>query len=185
MTQILGISGSLRKASYNTSLLRTASDLAPDGISIQIFNLSPLPLYNDGLAKDDLPSAVIDFRNNIKQSGGILIASPEYNYSFTGVLKNAIDWASTDTLGNILAGKPTAIMGASPSVFGTARSQLHLRQVLIAANATNANVIQRPEIYARRAQTMIDEHGNLNNDHTREIIQSLLAALIDRIKTTE
>jgi len=182
VTQILGISGSLRKASYNTSLLRTASGLTPDGISIQVFDLSPLPLYNDDLAKDDLPSAVIDFRNNIKQSGGILIASPEYNYSFTGVLKNAIDWASTDTLGNILAGKPTAIMGASPSVFGTARSQLHLRQVLIAANT---NIIQRPEIYVRRAQTMIDEHGNLNNDYTREIIQSLLNALIDRIKTTE
>ena len=146
------------------------------------FNLSPLPLYNDDLAKDDLPSAVNNFRNSIKRSGGILIASPEYNYSFTGVLKNALDWASTDTLGNVLAGKPTAIMGASPSVFGTARGQLHLRQVLVAANA---NVVQRPEIYVRRVQTMLNERGNLNNDFTREIIQSLLAALIDRIKAAK
>ncbi len=182
MTQILGISGSLRKASYNTLLLRTASGLVPDGVSIQIFNLSQLPLYNDDLAKDDPPSAVNDFRNSIIRSGGILIASPEYNYSFTGVLKNAIDWASTDTLGNILAGKPTAIMGASRSVFGTVRGQLHLRQVL---HAANANVIQRPEIYVRQAQTMLDEHGNLNNDFTHEIIKSLLAALIDRIKAAE
>lgn len=182
MTQILGISGSLRKGSYNTSLLRTASELLPDSISIQIFDLSPLPLYNDDLAKDNLPSAVNDFRSSIKRSGGILIASPEYNYSITGVLKNALDWASTDTLGNLLTGKPTAIMGASPSVFGTARGQLHLRQVLIAADA---NVIQRPEIYVRRAQTMIDEHGNLINEHAREKIQSLLATLIDRIKATE
>ncbi len=181
MTQIIGISGSLRKASYNTSLLRTASELLPDGISIQIFDLSPLPLYNDDLSKGDLPSAVNDFRNSIKRSGGVLIASPEYNYSFTGVLKNALDWASTDTLGNLLTGKPIAIMGASRSVFGTVRGQLHLRQVLIAADA---NVVQRPEIYIRRAQTVIDEHGNLSDDYTREKIQSLLAALIKRIKAT-
>jgi chromate reductase len=182
MTQILGISGSLRKASYNTSLLRTASGLAPDGISIQIFDLSPLPLYNDDLAKDNVPSAVNDFRNSIKQSGGILIASPEYNYSFTGVLKNALDWASTDTLENLLTGKPIAVMGASRSVFGTARSQLHLRQVLIAADA---NVVQRPEIYIRRAQTVIDEHGNLSDEYARKKIQLLLTALIDRINAAE
>ena len=115
MTQILGISGSLRKASYNTALLRAASALVPDGISIQIFDLNPLPLYNDDLAKDGIPAPVNDFRNSIKQSNGLLIASPEYNYSLTGVLKNAIDWASTDTLGNLLIGKPTAIMGASPA----------------------------------------------------------------------
>ena len=181
MTQILGISGSLRKGSYNTSLLHAATELVPDGISIQIFDLSPLPLYNDDLAKDNLPSTVIDFRNSIKRSGGVLIASPEYNYSFTGVLKNALDWASTDTLGNLLTGKPIAIMGASRSVFGTTRGQLHLRQVLI---AVDANVVQRPEIFVRRAQTMIDERGNLINDHTREKIQLLLAALINRIKAT-
>ena len=182
MAQILGISGSLRKASYNTSLLRTASELIPDGISIQIFDLSPLPLYNDDFAKEDLPPAVNDFRTSIKRSGGILIASPEYNYSFTGVLKNSLDWASTDTLGNLLTGIPIAIMGASRSVFGTVRSQLHLRQVLIAADA---NVVQRPEIYIRRAQTVIDENGNLSDDYAREKIQSLLAALIEMIKPTE
>ena len=182
MTQILGISGSLRKASYNTSLLRTASELVPGGFSIQIFDLSPLPLYNDDLAKDDPPSAVNDFRNSIKRSGGILIASPEYNYSFTGVLKNALDWASTDTLENLLTGKPIAIIGASRSVFGTVRGQLHLRQVLI---ATDAKVVQRPEIYIRRAQTVIDEHGNLSDDHAREKIRFLLGALIEMIKITE
>ena len=182
MTHILGISGSLRKASYNTALLRAASGLVPDGFSIQIFNLSPLPLYNDDLAKDDIPAPVNDFRNSIKQSDGLLIASPEYNYSLTGVLKNAIDWASTDTLGNLLAGKPTAIMGASPSVFGTTRSQLHLRQIL---HAANANVIRRPEIAIRRAQTVIDEHGKLNDDYASGKIRSLLAALTDKIKTTE
>jgi len=93
MTLILGISGSLRKASYNTALLRAASALVPGGISIQIFGLNPLPLYNDDLAKDGIPAPVNDFRNSIKQSDRLLIASPENNYSLTGVLKNAIDWA--------------------------------------------------------------------------------------------
>ena len=182
MTQILGISGSLRKASYNTSLLRTATELVPDGVSIHIFDLSPLSLYNDDLAKDDIPASVNDFRSNIKQSDGLLITSPEYNYSLTGVLKNAIDWASTDTMGNLLAGKPTAIMGASPSVFGTTRSQLHLRQIL---HAANANVIRRPEIAIRRAQTVFDEHGKLNDDYASGKIRSLLAALTYEIKTTK
>ncbi len=181
MTQILGISGSLRKASYNTAILHTASDLLPDGVFMKIFDLSPLPLYNDDLAKDDIPAPVNDFRNNIKQSGGLLIASPEYNYSLTSVLKNAIDWASTDTLGNLLAEKPTAIMGASPSVFGTTRGQLHLRQIL---HAANANVVRRPEIAIRRAQTVIDEHGNVNDDYAINKIRSLLAALTDEINTT-
>ena len=182
MIHILGISGSLRKASYNTALLRAASALVPDGISIQIFDLNPLPLYNDNLAKDGIPAPVNDFRNSIKQSDGLLIASPEYNYSLTGVLKNALDWASTDTLGNLLAGKPTAIMGASPSVFGTTRGQLHLRQIL---HAANANVIRRPEIAIRRAQTVIDEHGNLDDDYASKKIRSLLDTLTDEIKTTK
>ena len=182
MIHILGISGSLRKVSYNSALLRAASELVPDSVSIQIFNLSSLPLYNDDLAKDDIPAPVNDFRSSIKQSDGLLIASPEYNYSLTGVLKNAIDWASTDTLGNLLAGKPIAIMGASPSVFGTTRSQLHLRQIL---HAANANVVRRPEIAIRRTQTVIDEHGNLNDDYAGKKIKSLLGALTDEIKTAK
>jgi hypothetical protein len=83
MVKIVGISGSLRKASYNTALLRTALGMAPEGSSIEIFDLSPLPLYNDDLAQDNTPLSVIDFRNSITQSDGLLIASPEYNYSFT------------------------------------------------------------------------------------------------------
>jgi len=180
MIHILGISGSLRKASYNTSLLRMASSLAPDDVSMQIFDLSPLPLYNDDLAKNNPPAPVNDFRKSIIQSDGLLIASPEYNYSFTGILKNAIDWASTDTLGNLLAGKPTAIMGASPSAFGTTRSQLHLRQILYAANT---NVIRRPEIAIRHVHTVIDEHGKLNDDYAIEKIKTLLAALTEEIIT--
>lgn len=182
MVKIVGISGSLRKASYNTALLRTALGMAPEGSSIEIFDLSPLPLYNDDLAQDNTPLSVIDFRNSITQSDGLLIASPEYNYSFTGVLKNALDWASTDTLGNVMVGKATAVMGASRTIFGTARSQLHLRQALL---GMASKVVHRPEIYIRRAQNIFDVDGNLNDDYTLKKIRKLLAVLIKMIETME
>ena len=182
MIKILGISGSLRKASYNTALLRTACDMVPDGISIETFDLSQLPLYNDDLAEDDPPSSVLDLRNSIKESDGLLIASPEYNYSFTGVLKNALDWASTDTLGNVMAGKPTGIMGASRTLFGTVRGQLHLRQAL---HGMSSKVVSRPEIYILRAQNVFNVDGTLSDDHTLKKIRKLLAAFIKIIETME
>ena len=117
MTSLIGFSGSLRKDSYNTTLLRTGSKLLPEGTSLHIYSLSQLPLYNDDLALNNTNPHVPSFRESIEKADGILIASPEYNYSFSGVLKNALDWASTDTLGNVLMGKPTAIMGASRSIF--------------------------------------------------------------------
>ena len=182
MIKILGISGSLRKASYNTELLRTACDVVPDGSSIETFDLSPLPLYNDDLAEDDPPSSVLDLRNSIKESDGLLIASPEYNYSFTGVLKNALDWASTDTLGNVMAEKPAAIMGASRTLFGTVRGQLHLRQALL---GMSSKVVHRPEIYVLRAQNLFNVDGALSDDYTLKKIRKLLAALFKMIETKE
>lgn len=178
MKQILGISGSLRKNSFNKTLLQTARSFIPDGFSFQMVDLGIIPLYNNDLAMENPPSAVIDFRNRIQESDGILIASPEYNYSFSGVLKNALDWAATDTIRNVLNGKPTAIMGASKGIFGTARGQLHIRQVLLGANA---NVVQRPEVFVRSAQSIIDENGVLVDEHTREKIQQLVTALIEKI----
>ena len=179
MKQILGISGSLRKNSFNKTLLQTARTFIPEEYSFEMVDLGMIPLYNDDLAMENPPSAIIDFRNSIQESDGVLIASPEYNYSISGVLKNALDWAATDTIGNMLYGKPTAIMGASKGIFGTARGQLHLRQVLMGANA---NVVQRPEVYVRSVQSIINESGILVDEHTREKIQQLLSALINRIE---
>jgi chromate reductase len=178
MKKILGISGSLRKNSFNKTLLQTARSFIPEGFSFQMVDLGIIPLYNDDLAIENPPSTVIDFRNSIKQSDGILIASPEYNYSFSGVLKNALDWAATNTIGNVLNGKPIAIMGAAKGIFGTARGQLHLRQVLLGANA---NVVQRPEVYVRSAGSKIDENRILEDEHSREKIQELLTALVEKI----
>ncbi|MDO9545818.1 MAG: NAD(P)H-dependent oxidoreductase [Pelolinea sp.] len=178
MKQILGIPGSLRKNSFNKTLLQSASTFILEGYSFQMVDLGTIPLYNDDLALENPPSAVVDFRNNIQQADGILIASAEYNYSFSGVLKNALDWAATNTIGNVLNEKPTAIMGASKGVFGTARSQLVLRQVLLAANA---NVVQRPEVYVRSAGSKIDKNGIMIDEYTQEKIKQLLTALMEKI----
>lgn len=178
--KILGISGSLRKGSYNTSLLHAAKDLLPDDVIMVIHDLSHLPLYNDDVAAQDPPASVKTFRQAITDADGLLIACPEYNYSLTGVLKNALDWAGTFTLSNLLEQKTTAIMGASRTVFGTARAQLHLRQVL---HASNANLIPKPEVYIRRAQDLLSDDGIVEDQRTLDKIGWLLNALIMEIST--
>lgn len=182
MVKILGISGSLRKGSYNTSILRAAKDLLPDDVEMDIHDLRYLPLYNDDLAADGPPDTVKALRRAIASADGLLIACPEYNYSMTGVLKNALDWAGTFTLSNLLEQKPTAIMGASRTVFGTARAQLQLRQVL---HASNANIIPKPEVYIRRAQDLITEDGMVEDQRTLDKIGWLLNALIMELASSK
>ena len=179
MKTIIGISGSLRKESFNTTLLRSAKDFIPEGYSFEFVELGGIPLYNDDLALENPPSDVTAFRESVENAGGILIATPEYNHSVTGVLKNAIDWASTSSLGNVLNEKPTAIMGASKGIFGTARSQMHLRQVLL---ATNSFVVQRPEVYVPSAGSKIDENGVLVDAYGLEKIHQLVSALVELIE---
>lgn len=179
MIHISAFSGSLRKKSFNTVLLKTVKNLVPEDVSMTIIDLGTLPLYNEDLISDTIPKPVTVFRLAIEQTDGILIASPEYNYSMTGVLKNALDWAATDSIRNILKGKPTAIMGASKSIFGTVRAQLHLRQVLAAANA---DVINRPEVFIPRAQNVILEEERIEDDRTIFKLQALITILIDKIR---
>jgi len=175
---ILGVSGSIRENSYNSAILRTAKNLLPEEYAMTIYKLDELPLYNDDLAASGPPLPVIEFRKHIANSDGLLIASPEYNYSITGVLKNALDWAATNTLSNLLTNKVIAIMGASRTVFGTVRAQLHLRQILLAASAI---VIQKPEVYIRRVQDLSFENGILKDERTLKIIQAVLDAFLLRI----
>jgi len=175
MINILGISGSSRIASFNTALLQTAGELLIKDFKLEIFIPGNLPLYNDDLAQGNTPDNVERFRQKILSADGLLIASPEYNYSFSGLLKNAMDWAGTDTLRNLLSEKPVAIMGASKSIFGTARGQMHLRQVLAAANA---DVILKPEVYVPQAQLLIDDTGRYSDQKTQERVHKLVRALI-------
>jgi len=179
LINIFGISGSSRIASFNTALLHTADEMLPKDFTLEIYIPASLPLYNDDFARSNASDEVENFRQKILTADGLLIASPEYNYSITGVLKNALDWAGTDTLGNLLSEKPVAIMGASKTIFGTARGQMHLRQVLSAANA---DVILKPEVYVPRAQTLQDDTGRYSDPKTQERVHKLVRALITKIE---
>lgn len=172
---ILGISGSLRKKSYNTAALRAAQTLLPQGATLDIFDWSAIPIYNEDVHEQGFPAPVQAFRDRIAAADALLIVTPEYNYSIPGPLKNAIDWASRPP-SQPFDGKPIAIMGASPGMLGTARCQYHLRQCFVFLNGM---VLNRPEVMISAAHTKFDEDGNLNDSATAEHIQKLLEALVD------
>ena len=176
---ILGVAGSLRKASYNRGLLRAAQEVAPEDVDIRTFDLSPIPLYNEDVEAQGDPESVRQFKHAIAAADALLIASPEYNYSVSGVLKNAIDWASRPPQQTVLKGKPVAIMGASTGRFGTARSQLSLRQVLL---ATGCYVMPGPEVYVAQAPKGFDADSNLQDPRTRDMVRALVEALVDWAK---
>lgn len=172
---ILGISGSLRKKSLNSAALRVAQQQLPDGVTMETFDLSSIPLYNDDVREQGFPEPVQQLRIKIASADAVLFVSPEYNYSIPGVLKNAIDWASRPP-NQPFDGKPIAIMGASPGVIGTARCQYHLRQVFVFLNGM---VMNRPEVMIGSAMKKFDDLGNLTDDATKDHIRKFLIALAD------
>ncbi|HRT92242.1 MAG TPA: NAD(P)H-dependent oxidoreductase, partial [Anaerolineaceae bacterium] len=169
---VLGISGSLRVDSYNTALLRAAAELLPPGMTLEITDLAGIPLFNQD-EENPFPEEVARLRARIAAADALLFATPEYNSSISGVLKNALDWASRAP-DMPLAGKPAALMGASTGVFGTARAQLHLRQVLAHLGAL---VLTKPEVMVMRAADAFDEQGRLVNEVTRGFLGQLLVEL--------
>lgn len=171
---ILGFAGSIRKASYNKALLRTALELVPSDAVLEIFDLEGIPPFNQDLETQP-PEKVKEFKAKIRASDAILIATPEYNYSVPGALKNAIDHASRPYGDNAFDGKPVAIMGASVGMLGTARAQYHLRQSLVFLNMYPLN---QPEVMVPLAQEKIDSTGRVTDPKTREKIKELLEALI-------
>ena len=180
--KILGISGSLRKDSFNTRLLRSAISLAPDGVSIDPFDLSAIPLYNEDVRAAGFPPVVQQLREAIRGADALLFATPEYNSSLSGVLKNAIDWASRPP-DQPFAGKPVAVMGATTGLGGTVRAQAHLRQILV---GVNVHFVNRPEVGIRSAAEKFDASGVLTDEKGREVVQQLVAALVEwtnRIRT--
>src|SRR5215218_1842284 len=170
---VAGLVGSLRQRSFNRGLLRAAIDLAPTGMTISDVPIGELPHYDEDLDHDGGPEPVQQFRAAIRTADAILFVTPEYNYSISGVLKNAIDWASRPPSQPFEA-KPVAIMGASPGLFGSARAQYHLRQMLIFLNAMPLN---RPEVMIGQAQNKFDADGNLTDEPTREFVRKLLVSL--------
>jgi len=171
---VLGFAGSLRKGSYNKALLSAALEMVPEGASLQVFDLDGIPPFNQD-QENQPPEKVKEFKTKIRAADAILIATPEYNYSVPGVLKNAIDWASRPYGDNPFEGKPVALMGASIGMLGTARAQYHLRQTFVFLNMLPLN---KPEVMVPFAQDKVDKTGRLTDDKTREKIGELLKSLV-------
>jgi chromate reductase len=172
---LLGIVGSLRQKSYNRGLMQAAQQLLPAGVTLTVADIGALPLFNEDL-ESNVPAAVQTFKQQIKEADAILIATPEYNYSMPGVLKNALDWGSRPYGDNSFDGKPAALMGASVGTLGTARAQYHLRQTLV---FLNMHPLNRPEIMVPSAHKNFDAEGNLTNEQTQQLIAQMLQALVE------
>jgi chromate reductase, NAD(P)H dehydrogenase (quinone) len=170
---VLGFAGSLRRASTNRGLLRAAAEVLPEGMTLEVFDLSPIPLYNADVEEAGEPEPVTHFKQRLAAADAVLIATPEYTYSIPGVLKNAIDWASRPPRECPLIGKPLAIMGAG-GTFGTVRSQLALRQV---AAFVNMLALNKPEVMVQRNWEKFDSKGDLTDEATKEQVRGLLTAL--------
>lgn len=170
---LLGIAGSLRRQSYNAAALRAAGELLPPRMRLDIIELHDLPMYNQEQDGDNVPESVRAFKQRIADADGLLIATPEYNHSVPGVLKNAIDWASRPTGRSPLNEKPVAIMSVSLGAFGGVRAQGHLRQILVAVNAFTLN---QPQVLITHAGQKFDSAGHLTDEATREVIARQLQA---------
>ncbi|MGW6389585.1 NADPH-dependent FMN reductase [Streptomyces sp. NPDC055103] len=174
---VLAISGSIRAASHNTRLLHAARKFNT-GQEIEIYEgLRDIPPYDQDLDNPELrPAVVNDLRRRVLEADGLLIATPEFNYSVPGVLKNALDWLSTGSATEAvpLLRKPTAILGAAPTNFGTVRAQLALRQVFV---WTDTDVVVKPEVQVFRSHERFDAEGNLTDEATIELVQGLLTSL--------
>lgn len=173
---VLGISGSLRRASFNTGLLRAAASVLPPGMEMRTFPLHDLPLFNADVEDLGTPDPVAALRSAIDQADGLLFATPEYNYSITGVLKNAFDWASRGP--SPLDGKPAAIMGVGGRQ-GTVRAQMHMRQIAL---HNSMRVMIDPELQLVRSRRRQDPDGNVTDDDLLERMREFMAAFDEWIR---
>ncbi len=172
--KILGIVGSLRKGSYNKALMRAAIEVKPEDSDIEFFDIAEIPPFNQD-NENNPPQIVKSLKAKIKAADALLIATPEYNYSVPGVLKNAIDSASRPYSDRVFDDKPVALMSASIGRLGGARAQYHLRQSFV---YLNMHPINYPEVMLAQAQQNVDANGNLRNEETRRLIRQLLEELV-------
>jgi chromate reductase len=177
--RVLGISGSLRRGSYNTAALRAAAEEAPAGMEIEVLTLHGIPNFDADLERDEgAPAAVQRLKTAIAAADALLIATPEYNRSIPGVLKNALDWASRGGSESPLRGTPTAILGAGAR-FGTLTAQAHPRQIL---QYSRVRVVPQPEVMIDRAETRFDDARSLTDERSRDQLRRLLEALREEIR---
>jgi chromate reductase, NAD(P)H dehydrogenase (quinone) len=171
--KVLGICGSLRKGSYNMAALRTAIELRPAGMIVEVADISQIPLYNEDVRAQGFPPTVQKLRDQIAAADALLFSCPEYNYSMSGVLKNAIDWASRPP-DQPFAGKACAILGAAAGMAGSARAQGDLRRSMV---FLDMHPLNKPEVLIGQAQTKFDENGNLTDEAAKGFIRDMMTAL--------
>jgi chromate reductase, NAD(P)H dehydrogenase (quinone) len=179
--KVLGISGSLRQDSYNTSLLRTAAELLPQGVELVVFeDLAAIPPYSEDTDTTEAPAAVAALRRAVEEADGVLVVTPEYNGSIPGQLKNALDWVSRPFATNPLRNKPAAVMGASTGMFGAVWAQADLRKVL---GLIGARVLDH-DTPVGLAETRF-AGGRLVDEEARESVADTLSALSEAISERE
>jgi len=172
---ILGIAGSGRKGSFNSALLEAAKQLLPPDATLEVVDVSRLPLYNQDL-EHDVPEVVKEFKKKIRGADAILFATPEHNYSVTAVLKNAIEWGNRPPRDASWNGKPAAIISASSSLRGGARAQLHLRQIMIDLNMYPIN---RPLLLVANAKDKFNEDLKLTDQESLQTLRDVLSSLVE------
>lgn len=177
MAKIIGISGSLRRGSFNTSLLRAAAELMPGGSVLQIESIEGIPLYNADVEAEGIPQRVSDLKKTITEADGLLLSSPEYNNSIPGVFKNAVDWLSRPPadVKAVFAGRPVALIGASPGGFGTVLGQNAWLPVLKTLGTKHWS---GGRLLVSRAQTVFDEQGKLKDDAIRKQLEQFLLGFV-------
>lgn len=176
--KIIAFSGSLREASYTTKLIKAFQKSAPEGITVDIIDISSLPFINEDL-ENDLPQNVKDLHGKIKNADAILFATPEYNRSYSPVLKNAIDWGSRAEGKNVWDAKPAGVIGCSPYSLGGFGAVNHLRQVML---YVNLQTMQQPEFYLPEIASKMDENGNIIDLKTQKFIDDFWTAFEQWIK---
>jgi len=183
MPRIIGLSGSLRRASFNTALLKTAAGLMPQGSDLEIATLHGIPLYDaDTEAAEGVPAVVAELKDRIAAADGWILATPEYNNAMPGVAKNAIDWLSRppSDIGRVFRGRPMALLGASPGGFGTVMGQNAWLPVM---RTLGVPVWPGGRLMVSRASTLFDDQGRLTDDKTREALQAFLAGFVAWVAT--
>lgn len=177
--RVLGVAGSLRRRSYNRALIGAARGLAPEGMEIDAFDLREIPPYDADVERSGDPRAVRDLKAAIADADALLIATPEYQHSIPGLLKNALDWASRPPRSSVLRRKPAAVMGATPGRTATARAQADLKKVLA---YNDMHVLHSPGVLIANAASLFDEALELTDAATRDRIESLLEQLGARVR---
>lgn len=170
MLNIVVIVGSLRKDSFNKKLAHALDKLQHPNLKFTFAKIDDIPLYNQDL-DNNLPASVVRFKNEILEADGVLMATPEYNRSVPGVLKNIIDWGTRPYGKNCWTGKPMAIVGASPGAVGTAVSQAHLRSIMVSLNVI---LLGLPEVYITYKDGMVDENDQITDENTKKFLQGFL-----------